>query len=330
MAGDPKGRADARTDTAVESFTNDFGWSVSRDRAFHECKRRYYYSYYGHWGGWDPDADPEARAIWLLKQVQSRHMWLGDIVHRTAAFALTFGRQNHELPPEDVLIERTDRLMREEFTASKADALRNGGETTTRLFEHEFPSKIAPSEWKTIHRKAIDGVRAFRHSEVVARALATKPEEWLSIEDFASFPLDDLTVRARLDFAFRDGADLRIVDWKTGARPGAPNRLQLACYVLYASREWDVPADRILATEVNLVRNEMREYRIEERDLEDARARIRESAEAMLRRLADAAANEARIEQFEPIKSHRVCRWCSFQRPCLGGTADEVLGRPRR
>ena len=40
-----------------KTFKNDFSWSFSRDSAFNTCKRKYYYSYYGSWGGWNKDAD---------------------------------------------------------------------------------------------------------------------------------------------------------------------------------------------------------------------------------------------------------------------------------
>ena len=40
-----------------KEFKNDFSWSFSRDSAFNTCKRKYYYSYYGSWGGWNKDAD---------------------------------------------------------------------------------------------------------------------------------------------------------------------------------------------------------------------------------------------------------------------------------
>jgi hypothetical protein len=37
----------------MPELTNDFSWSRSRDNTFQECKRRYYYHYYGSWGGWE-------------------------------------------------------------------------------------------------------------------------------------------------------------------------------------------------------------------------------------------------------------------------------------
>ena len=35
---------------------NEFSWSNSRDATFRECPRRYYFRYYGSWGGWSVSA----------------------------------------------------------------------------------------------------------------------------------------------------------------------------------------------------------------------------------------------------------------------------------
>ena len=43
--------------TEKKEFKNQFSWSFSRHNSFETCKRKYYYSYYGCWGGWDKNAD---------------------------------------------------------------------------------------------------------------------------------------------------------------------------------------------------------------------------------------------------------------------------------
>ena len=43
----------------MADLANEFSWSRSRDATFHECRRRYFYQYYGAWGGWETTA-PEA------------------------------------------------------------------------------------------------------------------------------------------------------------------------------------------------------------------------------------------------------------------------------
>src|SRR5829696_2054878 len=77
----PRPAAECRRIRGVADLTNDFSWSRSRDGCFDDCKRRYYYQYYGSWGGWAIDAPPDVRRIYILKQLATRQMWAGRIVH---------------------------------------------------------------------------------------------------------------------------------------------------------------------------------------------------------------------------------------------------------
>ena len=65
----------------MAELANDFSWSKSRNGVFDECKRRYFYQYYGSWGGWDATAPAEVRRLYVLKQLASRQMWAGRLVH---------------------------------------------------------------------------------------------------------------------------------------------------------------------------------------------------------------------------------------------------------
>ncbi len=309
----------------MSELTNTFAWSQSRDRVFEECHRQYFYRYYGSWGGWREDAPPAVRELYVLKNVQSRHMWIGALVHEVVAFALTFARQQRALPPVDDLITRFDTTMRDGFRDSRDDAFRTGGAKTTRLFEHEFPSDVPDREWKTLHARGISAIRSFVASDVTAAIMSVPPERWMALEELSSFVLDDVPVSVKMDFAYMDAADLRIVDWKTGARPSRANTTQLACYALYARERWGITLGRIRTAEVNLVRDEVTERTVDESDLDEAARHVWRRASVMRERLTDVAANEADEADFSRVEELRVCRRCSFQRVCLGGLADEVL-----
>src|SRR2546426_8104551 len=62
-------------------LANEFSWSRSRDNTFQECRRRYFYHYYGAWGGWDAGATEDVRRLYILKQLASRQQWAGRVVH---------------------------------------------------------------------------------------------------------------------------------------------------------------------------------------------------------------------------------------------------------
>lgn len=311
------------------ALENVFGWSRSRENTFDECPRRYYYSYYGSWGGWEPDADPAVRRLWLFKQIQSRHMWVGDLVHRTCAFALTFARHHGELPPERELVTHLDHAMREEFRASRDNLLGTKEAKHTRLLEHELEESIPDGEWRTMHGRAVRAVRTFAASDVVERALAAGVSRWLTTETTDTFNVDDVRVSLRIDFAFDDGRTLKIVDWKTGARAGWSATDQLAVYALYAHTRWHVPVERIRTLEMNLVRGESNERAVTREEIDETRRRVVAGAAKLRARLDDPDRNVAVESDFEKTETLRACGRCAFQRVCLGGRAADVLRRRR-
>lgn len=54
-------QSQARTVMPRAWSTPRFSWSWSRDRVLRECARRYYWHYYGSFGGWRSGASEEAR-----------------------------------------------------------------------------------------------------------------------------------------------------------------------------------------------------------------------------------------------------------------------------
>ena len=84
-----------------KELKNEFSWSKTRDEVFRECLRKYWFQYYGFWGGWYENAKPRVRQIYVLKQLQTRQMWAGDHVHRRIKHTLSDVRRGFE-PSGDV------------------------------------------------------------------------------------------------------------------------------------------------------------------------------------------------------------------------------------
>ena len=64
-------------------ISNELTWSASRASMFQSCPRKYYYNYYGSWGGWDKKADEKTKLLYILKNVKPMILWAGSIVHDT-------------------------------------------------------------------------------------------------------------------------------------------------------------------------------------------------------------------------------------------------------
>ena len=63
------------------AFKNRFGWSLSRERMFDECRRRYFFHYYLSWGGWQRSASIVSREAFKLKRLVPLALWRGQLVH---------------------------------------------------------------------------------------------------------------------------------------------------------------------------------------------------------------------------------------------------------
>jgi hypothetical protein len=305
----PRGEALPPRDPAA------FGWSASRHETFASCPRRYYYAYYAS------AADPEVRR---LKELSALALWAGTVVHETIE---TFLAERDDVPGRDeqeALIRAVVHgRMLEEWKASESGG---GG---FRLFEHEYAQPIEKEDKKILVGIVQRSLRNFFASPTLREAIGAGRENWLSMEELVSFRVDDVPVYLRMDLAFRDARGLvRIIDWKTGRRPGKFNEIQIAGYALFAAERSWAPAPQIETELAYLLWPRYVRRKVDEDRLEQARRFVRKSARTMRALLADPEANLARMEDFPRVDRPVVCRRCNFRRLCY--PRDEILQKPRR
>ncbi len=309
-----------------------FSWSVSRDRLFRSCSRAYYYKYYGAWGGWEPGAAPDVRELYVLKQLKTRHQWIGDVVHRALREVLE-GLRRGRLTPLAEADARLTHLMRLWFKASREGAYwrepKRGG-----LVEHEYAAPVSVEGWRALHEEARQALAAAYRLGLFERLARLGAGDWLAVEAFDSFDFDGVPVHCVPDLSFREGDRVVIVDWKTG-RPEPETaagettiRFQLACYGLHARARWGATPEALRLGVAFLGLLDYRESGIEAAEMAAAEAAIRTSMAAMRARLADPAMNLARIEDFPQADALARCVCCPFRRPCRGAewvAAPEAL-----
>lgn len=297
-----------------------FSWSVSRDRLFRACPRAYWYRYYGSWGGWEADASPEVRELYVLKQLSTRHQWVGASVHAAIEQVLVALRNGRPLSRDEACRQLTFR-MRGAFDASRRGRYwrepKAGG-----LVEHEYRLPVSDEEWRSLHEGAVRALAAAFDLPIFDRLARLGRDDWLAIELRDAFEVDGVPVFCVPDLAFREEGRMVIVDWKTGAPEGpeaeAAVRFQLACYGLYARARLGAGPDTLRLGVAFLAVPEYRESTIDEAGLADAEATLRASIAAMRARMADPAADLADVADFPPIESGERCTVCPFRRPCRG------------
>jgi hypothetical protein len=297
----------------VADLVNEFSWSRTRDGIFQECRRRYYLHYYGAWGGWEPGADPLTRRLYVLKQLGTRQMWAGKLVHESIERSLLALRDGHALS-EGALIDDTVRQMREEWKASRAAAYREAPKRPG-LFEHEYRVPVRDGDWQALRDHVVRCLRNFHRLPLLADIKRTPTDRWILIEDVGSFEFEGTRVFIAPDFGYWSEADrLELVDWKTGG--GGEASLQLGGYALYARQVLGVDLPRVDLLEVNLREGRVGVHPWDQGSLDRVQEHIRLSVRSMKAYLRDAARNLADEADFERAEDLRICRWCNFRAVC--------------
>jgi hypothetical protein len=299
----------------MADLTNDFSWSKSRNGVFDECKRRYFYQYYGSWGGWDAAAPEDVRRLYVLKQLASRQMWAGRMVHDAIEMALFAMRDGRGVPVDGFVNDVVDR-MRTEWRSSRDGRYRESPKTCA-LFEHEYARDIAPAAWQMLKNNVVTCLKHFFALPLLAQIRATSPEHW-SIEHWSrSFEFEGTPMWIAPDFGFWNADNrLVLVDWKSGGADSEATAFQLGCYALYAAEVLGVPPAQVELVEANLREPTVTAHEWDDDRLESIRERLRLSIRAMKAYLADPDKNVAVMDHFERAEELRICRSCNFRAVC--------------
>jgi len=304
---------------------NRLSWSHSRHETFQSCLRRYFYHYYGSWGGWSATAPPEQRQLYLLKNLKSRQLWAGGIVHEVVAETLArlraasgaAGPGGPESADGERAAEAAVARMRQEFRLSRSGAYREDPRRIVGLMEHHYQEVVADQVWRETAELVRRAVLGFHTGGHLAAMAGLAPADWLALEELETFPFADTRVYVKMDVAWRTPqGGVRIVDWKTGRRPPRPGGLQLAVYALYAAGRWDLTPAQIELQEVNLNLGAVARAEVGEEELGAAREKIAASVAAMRARLVDVEENRAQIGDFPAEPEPRRCRACPFREVC--------------
>jgi len=300
----------------MAELVNRFSWSLSRQRIFDECKRRYYLHYYRSWGGWEEGGEPEARLAYRLKQIVSLEMWVGDILHRLIEAQLRRLKEGFR-PLVRPLLEQGRSLLNREWRQSLDRLWRKNPKHNRNLFEHYYGIEVSAQRRADLRDRLFTCLENFCASPLLDKLVALEPSAWLAVERFDTFAVDGVPVFVKIDCAVRMGSTILIIDWKSG-RPSDGDIDQIACYGLYAMQKWGADLADIRALPVYLLSNEAREQPIAPERALAMEEKIVSGIAAMRSMLADPAANVAREEDFPPTDDYRVCRRCNFHEICHG------------
>jgi hypothetical protein len=300
----------------MSELKNEFSWSKTRDEVFKTCPRQYWFSYYGYWKGWLENAPERTRQIYILKNLKNRHMWAGEKIHECIQRSLNNIRRGIKVLSVDEIVSITLDQMRAEFRSSRSKNYWKNPKTCA-LFEHEYELEVLDEQWKELARDVETCLRNFYASDIYDGLRSHQKEGWLEVEEFSSFPMDDVKITLAIDCAIRQDEEVTIYDWKTGKSIPEDLPLQLSCYALYAMGKWHVRPEQLSIIEYNLLFNKPSWFSISQREVEEIKGYIRGSIKDMQSLLTDVSNNiPLEEDRFSKIEDEHVSIRCNYRKAC--------------
>ncbi|WP_242395588.1 PD-(D/E)XK nuclease family protein [Anaeromyxobacter oryzisoli] len=305
----------------MADLQNEFSWSKSRHEKFAGCRRAYFDTYYGSWGGWEAAHGSDVRELYVLKKLSSRWQWAGSVVHASLKQLLSAARATGTFWSLEKLLERTRARARAEWATSREKSYWREASRIVGLVEHEYGEPVPDADWKRLYEETIEGgLRRFWASQTFEEIRRTPRDRWLTVDELDSWIFEGSKIWVAIDFAYRDAdGRVQVLDWKTGRERGV-DHVQVGIYALYAQRKWGVPPDGVVGGLVYLAGEGDAAERVsvaaDPTALEACQATMRGSIAEMRAALVDPARNVARLEAFPMVEDREVCRRCPFRRPC--------------
>lgn len=304
---------------AFGDLINEFSWSPSRDRAFHGCRRAYWWRYYGHWNGWKATAPVWTRIAYRLGKLDTLDTWAGSIVHDLLEVTMKNAALGHAPEAGNLSLEARRRL-RQGWVESRDGHWVKKPKAFVNLWEHYYGSEDdrSPERTEAIRERVNTSLTAALDGPWADRLMRLGTSCLRNIEVLDSITVAGHRVWVKPDLAYDDSGITHLVDWKTG-RPKEEDRFQVRSYAMLAGEKWQVPPERCAGALVYLGRNEVQVVEVTTSELEEAKARMVASMTEMRAPLRDPAANLALPEDFPRTSDTAECAHCNFRQLCYGG-----------
>jgi len=230
---------------------NHCRWSASREGTFNECRKKYWYTYYGAWEGWPKTpydtrtaVDPLATYLYRLKNIQSTAIFVGSTVHKAIEWALQQTQKTQMLPPLQSLKTQITKLIQNGSEESKNKAWQKHPKHHVNLLEEYYQLSLPSSE--ELVNRALKCVNNWYTSPCVQNLILHHNALWMGIETPHTFSIEPgIEAIVVFDFYLKWKDRMIIFDWKTG-KESPKIEFQLYTYALAASTLFHVPYSSLI------------------------------------------------------------------------------------
>jgi len=298
----------------MNDLKNEFSWSPSRYRKFDICKRKYYYHYYGSWGGWEDDANESTKEIYSLKNMTNIPRFVGEVVHNAINDILDQLRQGN-LIEQNTAEKMVVQSFKKGWRESKKGEWKKSPKWNINLYEHYYNEIPSQDELKEVGDKLVKSIKGFYKSESFVFIKTLPLIDWICKEELASFDFEGTKVYVKLDFAARHGDKVYVYDWKTGKKV-FEDEIQLAVYSIYALDNWGINLDNLRLFDVYLIKRMPIKVKVNQPSIDETKVIMRESIAEMKSLLDDVDENVVSFDNFPMIDDTTICKVCQFKGVC--------------
>mgnify|MGYP001168071259 FL=1 len=294
-------------------FVNRLTWSYSRNRLFRDCRKAYYFQYYASWGGWEKDANDFSKRAYLLKNIRTIDIWIGDIVHQVIKWLIEEIKASRDQSLDTALFH-AKRTVKRTWEQSRSKSWEQNVKHNLNLLEHYYNCEPSKDELTEKLRKITKSLNFFYNSGFYDYLKGIKPEEIIAIDSLDKFTFEGVNVFAVPDLAVKREKIL-LYDWKTG-KSSQNDAMQLSCYVLYGCSKWGADVDNFEITPVYLAKDDLEYSSVGVIPIEEVKTYIRDSLSDMRSLLISVEKNEIDPNKCEKTIDKYKCPRCKFKQIC--------------
>jgi len=303
-------------------------WSLSAAKTFKKCQRQWYYK---NCLGNAKAKDPLRRQAYLLSKLHSISSWRGSIVDSVISDVIVPTLKARQTPSLVVAQQKAKELFDRQLKFARQHPLYQPGLSVSKVGDDfavfhcmEYGGEIPEMEIENAKIEIDQAlINLFSMSEVWSEINTSR---YLITQRPLSFLHTDETVRAVPDLiAFYPNKPPLIVDWKVHFFGVYRAWMQLGIYALALSQgnphkdfptlsQWKATDFRLW--EVQLLKNQIRRYELDESRIAEIDTFIAESISAMKLITGNIKKSTLDPMEFLPASSPETCQFCNYQSIC--------------
>lgn len=285
------------------SFSPILGWSVSRYETFTNCKRAYFYSYYGKF-----DEQIPYDVITSLKKLTSIPLEKGNITHDIIRDILIRYRKT------STEINRV-KLFTHIYNMIKSYCSR-------KVFSEVYYQQLSKIDYELLFNEIKQAIVNFfnsnRFSWLLEYGLDSSNDWIIEPAGFGETRFKELKAYCKVDFFIPVKKEYYIFDWKTGRYAADKHRKQMLAYALWARDTFQINPQDINPVLIFLLPNY---YEVGEpvtnSELDNFYDTIINETDEMYSYCSNIEDNiPLGKEKFPKTKNYLICSFCNFRKLC--------------